>query len=126
MGKIVQPELSYKIMGVLFAVHNELGPNCNEKHYQRAIRDHFEKANIKFNEQLKVNIKRPHYIATYYIDFLVESSVILEIKATPRFSRNHILQLLSYLRETGVELGILANFSRRNLIYKRILRGFSS
>ncbi|MDD4179625.1 MAG: GxxExxY protein [Candidatus Margulisbacteria bacterium] len=126
MTKLVHPELSYKIMGILFAIHNELGPNCNEKHYQRSIRNKLLKEGIQHKEQVKVGIKRPAYIGTYYLDFVIEEKIILEIKATPRFSRNNILQVLGYLRETGLELGILANFSRKEVIYKRILRGFNS
>src|SRR3989338_5842135 len=110
--KIIYPELSYKIMGILFAVHNKLGSACNEKHYQRQIKECFIKEKVNFAEQLKVTIKRPEYVGVYYVDFLVEGKIILEIKATPRFSRDHILQVLSYLRETGLELCILANFSR--------------
>lgn len=124
MVKLVHPELSYKILGILFTVHNQLGPDCNEKHYQRAIRECFVKENMEFAEQVKIDIRRPEYIGAYYMDFVVERKIVLEIKASPRISRNHVLQLLRYLKETGIELGILVNFSRRDLIYKRILKGF--
>ena len=124
MVDLIYPELSYRIMGVLFAVHNELGPNLAEKHYQRVISDKFNKEHMKFESQVKIVLEGERPIGSYYIDFLVENKIILEIKATPRISRNNILQILRYLRATGLELGLLVNFSRRELIYKRILRGF--
>lgn len=126
MADIVLPELSYKIMGVLFAVHNDMGPGYAEKHYQRAVKLEFIKRNIAFKEQLMVNISKKGSVGYYRIDFLVEDKVILEIKTTPRFSRKDILQVLGYLKETGIKLGILATFARKDLIYRRILRGFKT
>lgn len=123
MIEIVHKELSYKIMGILFAVHNQLGPGYAEKHYQRGIKDRFISNNISFQEQLKVNINEKCPKGCFYIDFVVDNKVVLEIKAKPKFSKDNILQVLRYLRATGLELGILANFSRRELIYKRLLRG---
>jgi GxxExxY protein len=113
-------------MGILFNVHNELGSFRKEKHYQSLVRQKFDDCRMGYAEQVKISIKSPKYVGSYYIDFVVENKIVLEIKAKPRFSRNDIFQVLRYLRETGMELGILVNFSRRELIYKRILRGFGS
>ena len=124
MAKLIYPELSYKIMGVLFAVHNELGPGHMEKHYQRAIRERFDKENIKYKEQVGIKVNGSNSIGHYHADFVVENKIILEIKAAPRLTRDFVLQIIRYLKETDLELGILATFSRRNLIYRRILKGF--
>lgn len=126
MAEIVLPDLSYKIMGVLFAVHNELGPGFAEKHYQRAVREEFTKRGVRFKEQLKVSLGKGGLIGCYYIDFVIEDKIVLEIKVSPRFTRENILQVLRYLKETDIELGILASFARRDLIYRRILRGFKA
>jgi GxxExxY protein len=124
MGRIILPQLSYRIMGILFAVHNELGPGYMEKHYQRAIRGRLKKEGKNFNEQIRVPICEENHIGCYYIDFVIENKIVLEIKAVPRFSRANILQVLRYLKETGLELGILATFARKELVYRRILRGY--
>ncbi len=124
MSKLILPELSYKIMGVLFAVHNELGAGYMEKHYQRAVKERLKKEGMNFNEQVEVSISKEGSIGCYYIDFVIENRIVLEIKTVPRFSRANILQVLRYLKETGIELGILATFARRELIYRRILRGY--
>ena len=122
--RIVHPELSYQIMGILFAVHNKLGAGYKEKHYQKMIREWFINRKINFEEQVRVDINRGRYVGTYYLDFLIEGKIVLEIKATPKLLRKHIVQVIRYLRETGIELGILATFARDSLIYRRILRGF--
>ncbi len=111
-------------MGILFDVHNLIGPGYKEKHYQKTIRNRFVEEGISFKEQVGVNINKGKYIGNYYIDFIVENKIVLEIKVTPRISRNHVMQVLRYLRETGIELGIIISFSRNDLIYRRILRGF--
>jgi len=123
-SKIIYPELSYKLMGMLFAVHNDLGPGYREKHYQRALRKWFIKEKLSFQEQVRVDIDKRDYVGTYYIDFVIDRKIVLEIKATPKLLRSHVLQVIRYLRETNIELGILATFSRDLLIYRRILRGF--
>lgn len=96
-----------------------------EKHYQKAIKSHFDKDLINFKEQVPIKLKHPEtYIGNYLMDFVIADKIILEIKAKPFFSRKDIQQVLAYLRETGLDLGILATFSKYELKYKRILRGF--
>lgn len=124
MSKIIFPELSYKIMGILFTVHNDLGPGYMEKHYQKAVKENLISKRICFKEQNKIILGKDGSIGFYYIDFVIENKIVLEIKAAPRFSRPNIIQVLRCLKETGLELGILANFARKELIYRRILRGF--
>jgi len=124
MAEIVLPELSYKIMGILFSVHNELGVGLLEKHYQRAIKRKLIESNIVYAEQVRVDLDKERQIGCYYLDFAIENKIVLEIKAVPRFSRDNIFQVLRYLKATGMELGLLASFYRRDLIYRRILKGF--
>jgi GxxExxY protein len=124
-SKILYPELSYKIMGVLFTVHNQLGYGYMEKHYQRAIGQKFRELGINFNEQVRLEIEKNKRCGHYYADFIVEKQIVLEIKANPRITRDSYLQVKRYLRETRLELGILATFGRKELIYKRILRGYN-
>lgn len=126
MAILIYPELSYKIMGILFEVHNELGPGYQEKHYQKAIKNKLLQSKIGFVAQVKVLIEKRDYIGCYYMDFLIDNKIVLELKAKKQLSRIDYLQVVRYLRETGFELGILSTFSRNELIYKRILRGHSN
>lgn len=120
--KVIYPELSYKIMGVLFDVHNQLGNRYQEKYYSRAVRLGFQKIGLKFEKELMVNLMYDNKIVgKYYLDFLVESKIVIEIKAVPIFSRKDFKQILGYLKAKKLELGILVNFRNERLQYKRIL-----
>jgi len=124
MGKLIYPELSYKIVGVLFEVYNGIGGGFQEKYYQRAIAKEFKCEKIKFIEQLPINIcYKGDSLGRYFLDFLVEDKIIVEIKNASKFYPKDIKQVLGYLRAKNLKLGILACFSRNGLIYKRILKG---
>ena len=72
---IVLPELSYKIMGALFAVHNELGPSLLEKYYQRAVAKEFDKQKIAYKREISVALTyKEESIGKYILDFIVENS----------------------------------------------------
>lgn len=108
-------------MGALFAVHNQLGPGFMEKHYQRGLENEFMKQGIKYLPQVETNIKG---IGSFRLDFLVEDLIVVEIKATPRISRDAYYQIKRYMKLMDKELGILATFGRKDLIYRRILKGY--
>lgn len=120
--KIIYPELSYKITGILFKVHNELGNRYHEKYYQRAIESELIANNIKFIKELSVDLTyNGEKIGKYRLDFFIENRIILEIKAVPRLSVSDFKQVTAYLRSKKIKLGILANFRTDKLISKRIL-----
>jgi len=121
-SKIILPKLSYKIVGCLFAVHNELGPTLLEKHYQRALAKEFNNKNISFKKELAVNLYyKKELIGKYFLDFLVEKKVIIETKARKAYNPIFFKQALAYLRQTNLPLAIVANFRRPSLEYKRII-----
>ena len=120
--KILHPKLSYKIVGVLFDVYNELGYGLKEKYYQRAIAIAFKKNRMVFKEQVSIPLEfQDTNIGRYFLDFLVEDKIVVEIKRGDHFSMNHIEQIFSYLQATNLELGILANFTSNGVKYKRII-----
>lgn len=122
MPKIVQKELSYKIMGILFSIHNELGNRYQEKYYQRAIEEGLKQEKLKFNKELVVDLLyNDKKIGKYFLDFLVEDKIILEIKTVDRLKPKDFKQVLAYLTANNLELGILVNFSTERLSFKRIL-----
>jgi len=125
--KIIHKELSYKIMGILYAVYNTLGPGYQEKYYQKAIKLYLMKEQIPYLEQVRADlIIKSHIIGRYYIDFVIDHRIVLEIKSRLNFSKRDILQVLGYLKQSGLELGILVSFSNEGLKFKRILRGFGN
>ena len=119
---LIYPELSYQIVGVLFEVYNQLGPGYPEKYYQKAIAEELKNYNLSFQEQVySPVIFSEKIIGTNYLDFLIENKIILEIKKGSRFSKEHIDQILTYLKTKGLKLGIIANFGPKELKFKRII-----
>ncbi len=120
--QLVYPELSYKVIGVLFSVFNELGYGYQEKYYQKAIAITFRENGINFKEQVFAPLEfKNQKIGSYYLDFLIEDKLILEIKKGERFLKTNIEQVYAYLKRFNLKLGIIANFTKKGLKYKRIV-----
>lgn len=121
-AKLLEPKLSYKIVGALFKVHTALGPGHQERYYQRACAIEFEKEGLKYSKELKIPFEyNGKSIGRYYLDFLIEDKIPLELKVTREFSKADIGQLLKYLRKTNKQLGMLVNFGSSSLEYNRII-----
>jgi GxxExxY protein len=119
---LLYPELSYQIIGILFEVYNTLGYGYKEKYYQASIAALLKSLGLKFKEQVSVEIKMGGAaIAKGLADFIIEEKIILEIKKGDSFRKDNIDQVNSYLKMTGLQLGILANFTSKGLLYKRIV-----
>lgn len=120
--KVLYPELSYKIIGVIFEVYNKLGYGYREKNYYKAIEEFFLRDDIKFQRQLLVDLKLDDKkIGRYYLDYLIEDSIILEVKVGNFFSKQNIEQVYSYLKSKNLKLGLLVNFTDKGIKHKRIL-----
>ena len=120
--QLIYPDLSYKLVGILFTVFNELGYGYQEKYYQRAIAKVLKENKIEFKEQVYAPLEfKGERIGGYYLDFLIENRLILEIKKGDRFSKTNIDQVYSYLKRFNLKLGIIANFTRGGLKFKRIV-----
>ena len=122
MGKIIFSELSFKINGILFKTHNNLGKYCNEKQYADYIEKLLKESSLKYERE---KIIPPGFegekIGRNKIDFLIEDEIVLEIKSKKLISKNDYYQTKRYLVALNKKLGILVNF-RANYIYpKRIL-----
>ena len=120
--KVLYKELSYEVVGVLFDVFVDVGYGYSEKYYQRAITKGFKAQNIHFKEQVPYTLKyQGEKIGRFYFDFLIENKIILEIKVGRFYGRKNIQQLRNYLKVSGLELGILANFTPSGVKFIRIL-----
>ncbi|MEK9180982.1 MAG: GxxExxY protein [Patescibacteria group bacterium] len=120
--KLIYPELSYLLMGVLFEVHNKLGTKYQEKHYQRAIEIKLHELKIPFQRELAVKVEFENQpLGDFFIDFVIDHKIILETKQIWRITDNDIKQVLRYLKATGLKLGIIANFKHPRLEFRRVL-----
>jgi GxxExxY protein len=124
VAQLVHPELSYKLVGILYKVYNELGGGYQEKVYQAAVRKEFIKNRLGYIEQVGVDLLYDEdKIHRYRLDFVIEHKIVLELKVTPRFSPRDIMQVLGYLKKSDLQLGILVSMNRGGIFFKRILKG---
>ncbi|MFA6100077.1 MAG: GxxExxY protein [Patescibacteria group bacterium] len=119
---LVLPELSYQIVGMLFDVYNTLGYGHLERVYQKAIAEELKRKGLEFKEQVAFNVDyQGKKIGSYFLDFLIEDKVILEIKQGERFLRGNLNQVNAYLKASGLKLAILANFTPQGVLFKRLV-----
>jgi len=119
---LIHPKLSYKLVGILFDVYNELGFGLKEKHYYNAIALALKSEGLALKQQVPVALKyKNSKIGIDFLDFLVENSVVLEIKTGNRFLKRNIDQVYEYLKATDLKLGILVNFTKDGIKFKRIV-----
>ena len=124
MAELLYPELSYKLVGVLFKVYKQLGGGYQERIYQAAVRRELAKNAIGFDEQVSVELLYDgDRLSRYRLDFIIEQKIILELKVGPKFTPRDIAQVLGYLKQSGLQLGILVSFNRQDIYFKRILKG---
>jgi|SRR3989344_3905218 len=120
--RIILPDLSYQLMGVLFKVQNKLGCSYQEKYYQRAIEQELKSQKILFDRESEIELSyEGTKIGKYFLDFIVEGKIILEVKTLPFIKKESIVQLVAYLVATDLPLGFIANFRTEKLSYKRVV-----
>ncbi len=119
---LIYPELSYKINGILFDVYNELWPGHKEKYYQTAVYEALIQNNFKIEKELYIPVRyKGVKVGKYYLDFLIDNKIVLEIKKGDYFRKTNIEQVYQYLVATDLGLGILAQFTGSGVRTKRIL-----
>ena len=114
----MENELSHRIIGAAIEVHRALGgPGLLESLYEEALCEEFLLQGIKFQRQSPVPVvyKGKIISSPLYIDILVQDKVIVEVKATEIHHRIFETQVLTYLRLTGLKLGMLINFGNSHL-----------
>ncbi len=104
-------------------VHRNLGSGLLEIIYKDAIEIELKAKNISFEREKEFTIEYKGQILPhrFYADFVVNGNIILEIKAVKEFSKEHLAQLLNYMKISRSELGLLFNFYPSSLQYKRYI-----
>ncbi|MFZ6033683.1 MAG: GxxExxY protein [Melioribacter sp.] len=115
--------ISYDIRGAIFNVYNNLGPGLLESVYETALAYELEKIGRKVKKQVAIPViyNEERIDLGFRLDLLVDNLVIVEIKSVEALAPVHHKQLLTYLRLTGLKLGILVNFNSDDL-EKNIVR----
>src|SRR3990167_1864582 len=120
--KVIYKELSYELVGILYDVYNELGYGHPERYYQKAIAVALQRNNLLFKEQVPYVLKYKNKVSgRYFLDFLIDDKIVLELKKDGRFAKKNIEQVKSYLQATNMKLAILANFTPEGVKFLRVL-----
>ena len=104
-------ELTEKIIEIFYRVYNKLGYGFLEKVYENAMIKEFKTTDIPAVSQYAINVVyEGEIIGEYFADILVDSKVIVEIKASKSLAIENEAQLLNYLKATEIEVGLLLNY----------------
>lgn len=121
-NKIIYPELSYKITGLLFDVHNELGRFCKEKQYADLLESKLGREEIKHEREKEIPINcEDKKLKGNKVDFCIEDKILLDLKAKKFVLKEDYYQMKRYLKAVGFKLGLIVNFRDSHLKPKRIL-----
>lgn len=114
--------LTEKIIGAALTVHKSLGPGLLEGIYQKGMAAELRRLELRVQQERKYAV---HYqgvlIGEHRLDLVIESKVVLELKAVEGLAPVHRAQLLTYLRMSGLPIGLLINFGTTFIQVKRVL-----
>ena len=114
--------MTFHIRGAVFEVNKGLGAGFLEKVYENALLIELKKRGLNAEAQVPVKVRyKGTEIGEYYADIVVESQIILELKAMEALQKVHEAQLLNYLKATGYKIGLLINFTYPKAQIKRFV-----
>ena len=106
-------ELTEKIIGCAIDVHRALGPGLLESAYKRALAIDLRHHQIQFEREKRIPLQyRGVRLGDYYVDLIIANRVVVEVKSVLQWEPVFEAQILTYLRITGVRVGLLMNFNK--------------
>jgi GxxExxY protein len=110
-------DISYQIRGAIFTVYNALGPGLLESAYEAVLAYVLTENGLDVKQQVQLPVVFEGVIldAGYRIDLLINDLVIIEIKSVETLAPIHHKQVLTYLKLSGLKLGLLVNFNSSNI-----------
>ena len=121
MRTLKHGELSQKIIASAHNVHKELGQGFLEKVYKNALAIELQEAGIECALEASVSVLyRGVEVGDYVADMIVENKIVVEVKAVSEINPIHEVQLVNYLKATGLQVGLLINFGRSVQVKRRV------
>ncbi len=115
-------KLTERIIGSAFEVLNELGHGFPEALYQKAPAHELAQSGISVEQQVPFEVRyKGVLVGNYYADIVVDKRVIIELKTVEKLVPAHVGQVLNYLRAGNLHVGLLLNFAKPKLEYRRVL-----
>ena len=114
-------DITEKILEAAFEVSKELGSGFLESVYKNAMVIALRAKGLKVETERPISVVfRGQKVGQFYADLFVEGKVIVELKAVSALAPEHSAQTINYLKATGIEVGLLINFGRPKIEYKRL------
>ncbi|HVF71424.1 MAG TPA: GxxExxY protein [Chthoniobacterales bacterium] len=120
--RLLHREITERIIGSAFEVYNELGYGFLERVYERSMQVELIKRGSKAEIEKRVQVSYKQIIVgDYDSDLVVDGCVLVELKVNPHYDKRDEAQLLNVLKATGIKVGLLVNFGRLKVEYKRLV-----
>ena len=122
MNDLKYHRITEKIIGASYDVHNYLGSGFLEKVYQNSLAIELHSLAFKVDVEKPIEVLyKGKIVGNYFADIMVDDKVIVEVKAIKELSTIHEVQLVNYLKATGIEVGLLINFGTSVQVKRRVL-----
>lgn len=122
MAELLHRDLTFEIIGAAMEVHRVLGPGFLESVYQRGMEAELRRRSVPFESQRRINVEyKGESLGEHVLDLVVNGKVVVELKAVKDLTDQHQAQIISYLKASGVQIGLLINFAKPSLEHRRIL-----
>lgn len=119
--------LTEQIIHCAFTVHNRMKFGYLESVYERCLAIEFRKAGLRAEFQKEITVSYDgESVGTYIADILVENCVLVELKSVRALAETHEVQLVHYLKSTGIDVGLLINFGPSQVDIRRKVRSLPS
>jgi len=114
--------MSGHVIEAAIHVHRQLGPGFLESIYENALKAALRKRGIAHESQKEVSVFYDgEEVGSHRLDLVVNNEIVVELKAIRALEDVHFAQVRSYLKATGLRVGLLMNFNAPTLIIKRIV-----
>lgn len=115
-------EITEAVIGAAFEVHNELGYGFLEKVYQNAMQVELTQSGHRCQTESQIKVRyKDVVVGNYLADLFVDELVIVELKVASSYQSSDEAQLLNELKATGIKVGLLINFGREKVEFKRMV-----
>ncbi|MGH8145949.1 MAG: GxxExxY protein [Rhodanobacteraceae bacterium] len=118
---LAEADLTERVSGTFYAVYNELGHGFLESVYENSLALALRGTGVAVVQQAPLRVDfREHTVGEFRADLLVDDRLIVEVKAVSRLAPAHEVQLVNYLKVTGIRVGLLMNFGPHPQFKRRI------
>jgi len=113
-------DLAGTVIGIAMRVHRELGHGFQDSVYQNALALEFAERNLAFEQYIKLSVfYKGRIVGDFEADMAFGKDLIIELKAVSAIIPAHEVQLVNYLKATGINEGLILNFGAESLQFKK-------